>query len=365
MFNDVIIRGFRGISGLRIDDFKQINLFVGKNSSCKTTILESLFLLVNPTAPDLANKVNMFRGLNVVDQEAFEVIFHNFDLEAPIKLSAHMGSKENLRTLKITPKYGDTVGLENQLKTGDNEFIDDRFFQSGAFSSISGLVFETRFMEGENKETHYVSQMYLEATKEGPALRGSGPKDYVEKSTGIYLAPQLFVPQQTASQLSSVLLKKRKEVLINILKSIEPKISDIMIGFGNKIYCDLGFPKMVPMNVLGSGTYKMLSIILGIESTQGGAVFIDEIENGLSPAAIEVMWNAIISSAKDLGVQVFATSHSLECIRALARVSGQRLKDLEDDIRVYRIEKQKENIEAILFNAKDLRTTIEHDWDLR
>ena len=40
------VQGFRGIAELEITQITQINFFVGKNNSSKTSVLESLFLLL-------------------------------------------------------------------------------------------------------------------------------------------------------------------------------------------------------------------------------------------------------------------------------------------------------------------------------
>ena len=42
MFKKITIQNFRGIKDLTIDDFGKINLLVGKNNSCKTSVLEAL-----------------------------------------------------------------------------------------------------------------------------------------------------------------------------------------------------------------------------------------------------------------------------------------------------------------------------------
>ena len=133
----------------------------------------------------------------------------------------------------------------------------------------------------------------------------------------------------------------------------------------NIIFCDLDLPKMLPINVMGSGIYKILSIVLAIENNKDGVVFIDELENGLSFTSQEILWRAIIASAKLFNVQIFASSHSLECTRALIFVSSEKLKKLEDDIRVYRIEKQKEDFRVVKFNQENIESAIEKDWDIR
>jgi AAA15 family ATPase/GTPase len=363
MFLNVEIKGFRGISDLKIKDFKQYNLIVGRNGSCKTSILESLFILVNPTAPDLPVRTNVFRGLDIISENTLGLFFHNFDYDTAILLKADMIGIDKRRILRIRPRYGMGISIEGQNGSLNNKSLDERFFQSGTFPTLSGVTLESTFIDNEGNQKQYVSELSIE--KESPEIKKQAPKDYTEKRTGIYLSPEIFARVQTAAQLNSVLIRKRKNQILNVLKQLEPAIEDITIGLDSVVFCDLGLPKMVPINVLGSGMYKMLSVVLAIENTQGGTVFIDEIENGLSPSSLDVMWKAILISAKEFDVQIFATSHSLECIRSMGTIAGQRLEHLEDDIRIYRIEKQKQNFEAIGFNINDIKVAIDKEWDLR
>ncbi|MCD6146065.1 MAG: AAA family ATPase [Methanosarcinales archaeon] len=76
MYKKLTINGFRGIKHLEVDDFRQVNLFVGKNNCGKTTILESLFLLTGPTNPQLPLKINGFRDFNIIDENAWRVFFN-------------------------------------------------------------------------------------------------------------------------------------------------------------------------------------------------------------------------------------------------------------------------------------------------
>ena len=59
------IKNFRGFDSLEIDGFSKINLFVGKNNSGKTSVLESIFLVIGMSNPMLPNTINQIRGLNI------------------------------------------------------------------------------------------------------------------------------------------------------------------------------------------------------------------------------------------------------------------------------------------------------------
>ena len=55
---DIEISNFRGIEYLKIDDLARVNVLLGQNNSGKSTVLESIAMLMsmsNPDAPQLLN----------------------------------------------------------------------------------------------------------------------------------------------------------------------------------------------------------------------------------------------------------------------------------------------------------------------
>ena len=76
---NITINNFRGIENLSLDDFGNINLLIGKNNVGKTSILESIFLILGPTNPSLPISINGFRNLVHTDGDDFRFIFHELD----------------------------------------------------------------------------------------------------------------------------------------------------------------------------------------------------------------------------------------------------------------------------------------------
>jgi AAA15 family ATPase/GTPase len=66
ILQDVTITNFRGFDSLEINGLSKLNLFVGKNNSGKTSILEALFLLIGMSNPALPNRINQIRGLKLL-----------------------------------------------------------------------------------------------------------------------------------------------------------------------------------------------------------------------------------------------------------------------------------------------------------
>jgi len=61
----------------------------------------------------------------------------------------------------------------------------------------------------------------------------------------------------------------------------------------------------------------MYIIAASMVSCEGGIFFIDELESAIHSNALKTLADWISQAAEELDVQIFATTHSLECIDAL------------------------------------------------
>ncbi len=106
-----------------------------------------------------------------------------------------------------------------------------------------------------------------------------------------------------------------------------------------------------PIYEYGHGMKTILNIILPLLfSRKNSNVFIDEIENGIHYSLFDELWEIILTISKEQNVQVFATTHSKECIESYARVA----KKLEDeDIAFIDLGRNKKNeIKAIVMDSE-------------
>lgn len=76
----------------------------------------------------------------------------------------------------------------------------------------------------------------------------------------------------------------------------------------------------LPIGSLGDGVRRLLSLSLAVISASGGYLMVDEIDTGLHHSVMENMWRMVITTSKRLNVQVFATTHSQDCINSLGRL---------------------------------------------
>lgn len=66
---------------------------------------------------------------------------------------------------------------------------------------------------------------------------------------------------------------------------------------------------------MGDGMTRLFNIIVALVNTQNGILLIDEFENGLHWSVQPKVWELVFYLAEKLNIQVFATTHSRDCIK--------------------------------------------------
>ena len=67
---------------------------------------------------------------------------------------------------------------------------------------------------------------------------------------------------------------------------------------------------------------RALGISLALVNVKDGILLIDEFENGLYYSVQPELWQFIFRVARRLNVQVFATTHSWDCIEAFQKAAS-------------------------------------------
>jgi len=114
---------------------------------------------------------------------------------------------------------------------------------------------------------------------------------------------------------------------------------------------------------LGDGTGNLISIVAKLFQSKDGYLFIDEIENGFHYTYLDKLWEIILTISKEQNVQVFATTHSKECIESYARVS----KNLEEkDVTYIKMTKLKDgSLNAGIRDYEMIQYNINDDHEVR
>lgn len=101
---------------------------------------------------------------------------------------------------------------------------------------------------------------------------------------------------------------------------------------------------------------------LALATTKGGVLLIDEVDTGLHYSILGDVWLLIVEAAKRLNIQVFLTTHSYDCVRALAWLCQTR-PDLGPEVSIQKIERKLDR--SVSLDAKQIQIAIEQDIEVR
>lgn len=106
----------------------------------------------------------------------------------------------------------------------------------------------------------------------------------------------------------------------------------------------------------------MLALAICLSQTRGGILLVDEIDTGLHYSILGDMWLMLVNAAKQYDTQVFATTHSLDCIRGLAWLCEQH-PELADEVSIQKIDASLE--ESVVLDAEKIQIAVEQDLEVR
>jgi len=357
VFTNLKLENFRDIKFLQIDKIKQVNLITGKNNCGKTSILEAIFLLVGMSNPQLALKIHHFRNLSLSADEELSYLFNHLDFSKLPKISGKSNLQE--RSLKIKPVYKTSTNnhqqISEKLDLNRDNFIGSASSTSEDYTKVEGIEFD--FFDGEKE---YQSSIKLE---QGELLI---PHNYRENISATFLSPSTLMPS-LSQELEKAIINKKLHGIIESLKEIEPRLFDIRMGDRGVVYADIGFDTLVPINIMGDGIIRILTILASISKNQNGILIIDEIENGFHYSAVSVLWKALFRMASENNVQLFIVTHSYECIESFVNVHQTMKSELgEDFVSLFRIEKNaKGEHKAFQYEADILLVGVEEQFEVR
>jgi AAA15 family ATPase/GTPase len=162
-----------------------------------------------------------------------------------------------------------------------------------------------------------------------------------------------------------------REKSININNSLKIMDSRILRAFYTtkreaKVRLD-GYKEAQKMTSLGEGVTRIFQLFILAYSAEGGILTIDEFENGLHYSVQEDVFRELFRVTKELGVQVFITTHSAETIKAFSKVANEDNKIDARLIGLERSEKKstKDKIFSITYEAHEIQSFIELGMEVR
>lgn len=130
----------------------------------------------------------------------------------------------------------------------------------------------------------------------------------------------------TATLWDNIALTDKEDFVLRGLKLIEPRIDRVNFIQGGRrgripVIRVTGIDRPIPLHGLGDGVTRIFEIMLALVNAEDGFLLIDEFENGLHYSVQAMAWQTVLELAASLNVQVFATTHSSDCVEAFQHVS--------------------------------------------
>jgi AAA15 family ATPase/GTPase len=350
MIKSIEIHNFRCFSSVELSNCRRINVIVGKNASGKTAFLEALFLASGIT-PELGVRIKGWREQPTLvlkpDKSAYDTIwkdlFYRLDQEQTIsiKFKGSTGYSRSLSILYESPQ-SPVIPIGESIATAP---------------IISPVTFV--YTEESGKE-HRVSPVLTA----GGLNLGIAPMRPIES---VFLpAHRQTSAQEYATFFSTLSKQKRHLELVRSLQGEFPFVEDISVEIGSDAQAMLWasvdqLPEKVPITLLSAGITKLLYILLAISLHPRGVVIIDEIENGFYFDRLPSVWSLVLQFAKQHEVQIFASTHSQECLESAAEVA----KDQSKEFSVIRTVRANGNVEVRQFDGRRFVDAINEGIEVR
>jgi AAA15 family ATPase/GTPase len=152
---------------------------------------------------------------------------------------------------------------------------------------------------------------------------------------------------------------------VNVLSSVDSRIRTVRLDSVKSkpfIVVDVGLSERIPLSQAGQGIYRLVSIFSELLGNKPKVCLIDEIENGIHYSVLSQIWSGIAEVAQRLDIQIFATTHSWECLVAANEVFAARASY---DFRVVQLYRLNGEISGRVLDRKHIEAAISGEIELR
>ncbi len=322
--DSLTIKNFRMLEDVEIEKLGHVNLIVGKNNSGKSTVLEALALLVSGFDSSMVKKVQNSRD--------------NLPLTQHIDLNSKLTQKEYNLSIEnfLTYKKMDNVFNEEIYIGNDNKFLNIQCEDKLRFSEYEDNIAKKldkkfQYALNDSKENeiklNIVSNYQLcQDLDNNNYTWGRKKQDFCG-----YINTDPMEVQNIMQDWEDIKLTDLEDLVIKMLRIIEPNLKDF--GFVANEPCIRleNISHRISLYSMGDGVSRLLQIIVKlakIAKADNAVLLIDEFENGLHYSVQPKVWRLIFELAKRFNIQVFATTHSWDCIESFAQVAKER-EDLD------------------------------------
>lgn len=392
MIRSVRIQGYRGLEHFEMSDLGRINLLVGKNNSGKSSVLEALYLLASEGNPRALSRILRERGeltesggsndeRRHQELDICHLFFgHKIDINQSVTIKAE--GEDNLRPeLKLR-----IMEQEHKINNDvDSPIINESQYYTLCINNKRKYPLQITFYItfGNN----IISSLWswpisprggidMRAIDTLGPMRGR-PDGSPDSSPSVQFVPHdSLTPTEIVNLWDKISLTPSQGDVLQAIQKVDKTIENIAAYSGNQLgafrFFDTargGFKVKLkdqtdpmPIGSLGDGVWRMLAHAISLAQAKGGILLIDEIDTGLHYSVQEDLWRMIAETARELDVQVFATTHSYDCITSLASICRAD-PATHSEVTIQRIEAGRKH--AVAYDEGDIVMAAERHIEMR
>ena len=396
MLSNLRIKNFRMLEDFEVPKLGRVNLIVGKNNCGKSTVLEALRVYAGRAYPGLLQTI-LLEHDEFLSTSRKDGIDENDDSWLAVKhLFPHREfPRDDNKPIEIMSENKTLLRFEHLLyyvkseeeKDEDGALVQRRTRELVSKSDLSNnrdqpLRSAVRVSFGETSSR----SEWLDLDEESPRRFASRPyrtwriSDELPPVRCSHI-PTQFVPQEVLSDLwDATTLSPNEAFVLQALQIIVPDVQGLAFVKDTNAMphtprardARVAIVKLkseempIALNSMGDGMLRILQLILAVFPARAGMLLIDEFENGLHYSVQEEVWKMIFMLANKLDIQVFATTHSLDCIQSFTKVA----LDSPDDGVIFKMSQSKltsdnGKIIATVYDEEALKTVTASDLEVR
>ncbi len=369
------IRNFRGFEHLQIERLGRVNLIVGKNNIGKTSLLEALSLYAAGGSPSLIwdilklrDESNYIRTLRRNSSASIKNLLSNLrylfygreDVTPSVEPILIGAINRSDNTLSIG------IGLST-IKTDEGGNSGRYLLQPEEYSDVDNPIPSFIIQFGEQRRVLSFTNVAVESE-----IRVVNCISIIASGLDQVLVEKLW---------DRIVLTELEENVLTALRIVAPGIERLSFAGdpgtrdrtleGTSVtvrersipitrVANMANP--IPLRSLGDGMQRMLGIALALVNVKDGMLLVDEIENGLHYSVLPDLWRLVFQLAHRLNIQVFATTHSWDCIEAFQKAAQE---DQHEEAMLIRLQSRRDEILATLYNEEELSIVTRDQIEVR
>ena len=379
MLRSLSIENFRAFRQFKMAGLGRINLCVGANNCGKTSILEAISILVAKGRADALFQVLSRRGEYWSDstlssrRTEFDIRHLFYGHELARSSSFKVRARNDQHSQDLTARVVERKATDFHDGSGDQPPLFDEAgenFDLAILDDPKKLALELKW------EGNLPALRQLRITARGGILNGiaafAGERNEVLLPTK-FITTEALKRDEVIALFDAIVLTPEENSVIEALRTIEPLLERIApissdkrgaldSSRGGLVVKLSGSNQRIPIGSMGDGIWRLLGIALSLVGARGGILLVDEIDTGLHYSVMADMWRMVRETAARLDVQVFATTHSRDCVESLAAISRAGVTS-DSEVTIQRIERGSEN--AVAFAERDIVIAAERHIEVR